>query len=130
MLTKIFGYLIVFILLSIPVLIYRRWYPFRLFAVRVQLDGLCVVTYCFRPCRSFYRSFSCGLPYSFVSLGNGYVALTVPGSSDQSMFYGSAAVSFSSDVIIFQRSRLGRLRSVDLSDRCLVDILSKFKSEV
>lgn len=30
MLTKIFGYLIVFILLSIPVLIYRRWYPFRL----------------------------------------------------------------------------------------------------
>jgi hypothetical protein len=39
-------------------------------------------------------------------------------------------VFFNSDVYIFKRGKFGRFQSVDLSDRCLNDILKKFKGVI
>lgn len=76
------------------------------------------------PNKKFFKSISSGLSSSFVSLGNGYFAYYV-NDSDVCLTYND--FEFTSDVYIFKRSAFGRYKSVDLSDRCLNDIINKFK---
>ena len=77
-----------------------------------------------KPSKKFFNALSAGLPSSFVSLGNGYYAYYVD-DSDICLTYND--FEFSSVVCIFKRSRFGRYVSIDLSDRCLNDIIKKFK---
>lgn len=77
-----------------------------------------------KPNKKFFKSISSGLSSSFVSLGNGYYAFYVD-DSDICLTYND--FEFTSNVYIFKRSGLGRYKSVDLSDRCLNDIINKFK---
>jgi hypothetical protein len=77
-----------------------------------------------KPNKKFFKSVSAGLSSSFVSLGNGYYAYYV-NDSDVCLTYNT--FEFSSDVYIFKRSRFGRYSSIDLADRCLNDIINKFK---
>lgn len=75
-----------------------------------------------KPSRSFFRSLrsqnSC-----FYSLGDGYLAWQCSSSEDQQTF--NSQLNVDSSVYIF-RHKLGRFRSVSLSDRRLSDIIKKF----
>lgn len=77
-----------------------------------------------KPSKKFFKSISSGLSSSFVALGNGYFAFYVD-DSDVCLSYN--AFEFTSNVYIFKRSAFGRYKPVDLSDRCLNDIIKKFK---
>lgn len=78
-----------------------------------------------KPSKKFFKSLASGSPSSFVNLGNGYFAFYVSNSDDTTLIYND--FEFTSDVYIFNVSRLGRYKSIDLSDRCLNDIIKKFK---
>lgn len=119
--SKFFGYLIVFSLFLIPLIINKFWYPRSVSSLLVTSSG----SYSLVPIKpnfKFLRTFSSGSPFSFVSLGSGYVALYVVTDSDS---ISISSISINSNFYIFRRSRLGRLKSVDISDRCLLDILKK-----
>ncbi len=118
------GYILVAFLFCIPVVIHRKVYLFPLSALRID-SNLEKSFVSVRPSKAFYRQFGNGLPVSSVVAKAGYVILAAPGSSDTPILYDSS-VSFSSPVIILRRSRFGRYRSIDLSDRCLTDVLTKF----
>lgn len=77
-----------------------------------------------KPSKKLFKALSVGLPSAFVSLGNGYYAYYVI-DSDVCLTYND--FEFSSEVYIFKRSRFGRFVSIDLADRCLNDIIKKFK---
>lgn len=77
-----------------------------------------------KPSKKFFKALSAGLPSSFVSLGNGYIAYYVS-DSDACLTYND--FEFTSTVYVFKVSRFGRYKSIDLSDRCLNDIIKKFK---
>ena len=78
-----------------------------------------------KPTKQFFKSIAAGLPSSFVSLGNGFLAFYVSDPDSIDLTYND--FEFSSTVYIFRVSRLGRFKSVDLSDRCLNDTIKKFK---
>lgn len=113
-------------ILSIFVLLFILWskvYFKRLTTILVTSEGNSVVPVIPSPgwFRQHRSSRSC-----FVNLGSGFVAYQC--SSDLDDFYFSD-LNVDSNVYIF-RSRFGRLFSVDLSDRRLVDILKKFNKGV
>lgn len=122
----IFAYLFVLFLFTLPLIIYRKVY-LRPISV-INLDGELNVTFSsIRPSKAFYREFGGGYPVSSITTKGGYCILFVPGVSDYRLYYSNNLMCFRSNVILLKRSKFGRFRSVDLSDRCLFDILSQFK---
>lgn len=78
-----------------------------------------------KPNKRFFRDFS-GSSAGFVSLGSGYIAFYSVDDPDR-VFVTYSYIEFNSCVYIFKVSRFGRFKSVNLSDRCLHDILKNLK---
>lgn len=119
---KFLGYFIVFVILCIPVKCYRSLYFKNITAVLIQKGKSSLVS--LKPTKRFFRSVSLGRPSSLVSLGSGYFAFIVPGDDDLLSF---ESFTFPSGIFVLYRTRFGRYKSIDVSDRCLSDVLSKFK---
>ena len=121
-------------LLSVPVLFFLYFLYVRVYFSPVSSvhtvfsDGTYIDYYVepVKPGKTFFSEVSGGLPYSFVPVGNGYFILYVKEGSD-SAYFSFNDLQFSSHVYIFRRGKLGRFKSVDLSDRCLYDLIKKFK---
>lgn len=120
-------FVIVFLVL-VFMLILRSIYLSDISAVKLNCS--CDVTILpVKPSKKFFRSISSGHAMSFVKLGSGYIAFYVDEAPDL-VTLGYNDVYFNSDVYIFKRGCFGRFQSVDLSDRCLSDILKKFKGVI
>lgn len=91
-------------------------------------DSLDITLISVKPTKRYFKSLSCGRASSFVSLGNGYYAYYYEQDPDR-CFMQFNQISFSSNVYVFKR-RLGRFQSIDLSDRCLSDVLNKFQGVI
>ena len=126
LLNKIFGWFLVALLFALPLILYRKLYFRYVTAIQIvpELSSLVVPV---KPSRAFFAAISCGSASSFVPLGSGYfafyVAITDDDIRDLQRFND---FTFTADVYIFRRNRLGRFISVDLSDRVLADIIKKF----
>ena len=120
---KFVVYVFVFVLFVIPILLYRGYYPRAVSAILVQKGKSSLVSV--KPNKRFFRNLTLGSPSSFVSLGPGYYAVNISNGDDSMILNNN--ITIPSGIYIFSRTKLGRFRSVDLSDRCLSDVLSKFK---
>lgn len=119
---KFLVYFIIGFLFVFPFIFYRTVYFKSVSCVFVTKEKSSLVS--IKPNSRFFRSVSLGRSSSFVSLGSGYFAYLVSDDSDSLSF--SSLYFVPSGIYIFSRNRLGRFRSVDLSDRCLKDVISKF----
>lgn len=119
---KLFGYLFVFFLFLFPLALYRFWYPSCISVLSIHRDNTRHAVPV-KPTRSYFRDFSSGSNYSLISLGSGYFALYC---DHEENVIDHSGVSIPSEVVIMRKNKFGRFSSVDLSDRCLFDILKKF----
>jgi hypothetical protein len=118
------SYIIVILFLSVVFLVcLKRLYFHPISACRVSSDGVSVVSV--KPSSRFFKQIAGSYDIGSVRLAPGIVAYFV----DRPELPGKLSFSdltFSSDLFIFKVS-LGRFKSVDLSDRCLFDIIKKIK---
>lgn len=116
-------YIVICCMLLLSFVLLNRIYFKPVSYIQVNSDHRFVAASC-KPSSSWFRSVASSRSYSFVSLGSGYFALFFNSDlTDQIVNFKQ--ISFSSDFYIFKRSRFGRFKSIDCSDRCLIDILNK-----
>ncbi len=102
--------------------LWKRLYFRSVSVVKIQDGSASVVSV--KPTFGWFRN-NRSVNSGFTSLGNGYVAWQFASSEDAHLTYSDSFV-FESTVYIF-RSKFGRFCSVNLSERCLSDVLKKFK---
>ena len=120
--------LFIFFLLFVLGFLFIYFNSYKPIAALVIDDSLDVTLISVKPTKRYFKSLSCGRASSFVSLGNGYYAFYFEQDPNRS-FVQFNQILFSSNVYVFKR-RLGRFQSIDLSDRCLTDVLNKFKGVI
>ena len=123
-LSSISSFVVIGFICLLPFLAYRRWYPRNVTCVKLS-RGSDPLVYPVKPNKAFFRSVSLNRRSCFVSIGNGYFAYYCE-QDPHSDFVEFNQISIASEIYIFSRSRFGRFKSVDLSDRCLLDSLKKF----
>lgn len=118
------SYIVVIVFISVVLLVcLKRLYLHPISACRVSSDGVSVVSV--KPSRRFFKQIAGSYDIGSVRLAPGIVAYFVdrPELPGQLSF---SDLTFSSDLYIFKASH-GRLKSVDLSDRLLLDVIHKIK---
>lgn len=115
--------LLIFVVFTL--LFFTRFYFKPITAICIS-DTLDISVSPVKPTKKFFNSVSFGKSSSFVNLGNGYIAYYSEQDTGKAFLYYND-IEFNSNVYIFKRSFLGRFKSIDLSDRCLFDVLKKFK---
>lgn len=128
---QFFGYLFVLVLFSVPLIIYKKWYPVRLSFVHVYAAPGRKTAHelgSSSPSGRWLRSVFFDKKIGRVRLGSGYVAIySMPDRLDpdfSSFFHYRNEFLIPSDFYIFKVSRFGRLQAVDLSSRLLMDVIS------
>lgn len=119
----IFSYLLIVLIFLVPLIIYIRWYPRTLSCLKITSGGI-VSVIPVKPNKAFFRSVSLNRPSSFISIGSGYFIYSFLSDSSDSICFNNLVLS--NEVYIFSKSKFGRFKSLNLSDRCLIDSLSKF----
>lgn len=119
---KFFVYCFFFAFFGLLLFLWKRLY-FRSVSV-VKIDSGAASVVAVKPTLGWFRN-NRSANSGFTSLGNGYIAWQFSSSEDERLTY-SESFNFDSTVYIF-RTKFGRLCSVNLSERCLSDVLKKFK---
>lgn len=118
----------VFLILSFVVfLVLSRLYFRSLTFLKISL-GSDPKTVSVKPTRKWFDNVRAGRASSFVHLSGSYFAYIITPDPEVGIVKYNQ-ISVSDEIYVFQRSRFGRFRSIDLSDRSLFDIIKKF-SEV
>lgn len=120
--------LFIFFLLFVLGFLFIYFNSYKPISALVIDDSLDVTLISVKPTKRYFKSLSCGRASSFVSLGNGYYAYYFDQDPERCFMHYNQ-ISFNSNVYVFKR-RLGRFQSIDLSDRCLSDVLNKFKGVI
>lgn len=81
---------------------------------------------CVTPNKKWFREVFKDLPVGCVKLGSNIYGYYCQPSKSEDVGIKYNIYNFPSTVFIFNRSRLGKLRSIDLSSRFVSDILKKF----
>ena len=113
--------LLLFIILSVLIL-YKKLYFAPVAAVRIS--SVCVDIVSLKPNKKLFRQISGSYSSSFVKIAPGILAFIVDRSDlEPCLMYKDIVIR--SDVYLFLTSK-GRFKSIDLTDRLLVESISKF----
>lgn len=125
-LSLIFGLFVIVFPLAFLLKLYRSTYFRPVSVVLVKNNGSEVMS--IKPTRTWFRNQSRGLPYGFVHLSSSFYAFYVNDPSE-SLRIQLVNAELPSPIYVFQKGRFGKFVSVDLSDRCLNDLISKISKE-
>lgn len=126
MISFIFGLFLIIVPLVLALQIYRSFYAKPITVVLVTDHGADVLA--IKPTRSWFKDQSRGLSCGFVHLVSSFYAFYVNDPSDEIRITLSSA-ALPSPIYVFQKGRFGKFVSVDLSDRCFIDLISKISKE-
>ena len=126
---KLFGFALVCFLFLIPIIIYKKVY-FRSVTALYSAPGKQPEVVSVKPTTSWFRSVASGKGSGLVHLGSGYYCFYVDGDLDKLPELSYQECTFDYAIYIFSRNRLGRFKSIDLSNRSLIDVLKKINSLV
>lgn len=82
------------------------------------------------PTKKWFKDTFQDLSYGCVKLGSNLYAYYCQPSKAEEIGIQFNIYNFPSTVYVFSRSKLGKLRSVDLSSRSVSDIIKKFNSNI
>lgn len=119
------AFIIVILLFFVPVVLYRKIYFKRISCILIPGDCSGPVVVSVKLGRRWFRQIGCGARSGCVSLGSNIKAVYFDRVNGDELIHIYKGVALSGDVYLFKSGFLGKFKSIDLSDRFVIDIVNK-----